>query len=58
MKCLSISIKSDITKVDALALQAETEQDFSILHMSNSLKELAQVKRRTKCWNWRKREQS
>ena len=45
---LFIYIKSDITKADASALQPETEQDFSILHMPNSLKELVQ-KRRT---NW------
>ena len=44
-KCASISIKSDITKDNALALQAETEQVFSILHMFNTLKQLVQRKK-------------
>ena len=41
---LLTSIEKDIKRSDELSLQAEAEKDFSILHMSDSLKELVKQK--------------
>lgn len=44
-KALLLSIEKDVKRSDKLALQAEAEKDFSVLHMSNSLKDLVKKKR-------------
>ena len=44
-KELISSIEKDDKRSDKLALQAEMGKDFSILHMSNSLKELVKKNR-------------
>ena len=41
---LLTSIEKDIKRSDELSLQAEAEKDFSILHISDSLKELVKQK--------------
>ena len=45
-KSISSSIKKDLKRSDELSFQAESEKDFSLLYMPNSLKDLVKEKKK------------
>ena len=46
LKSISSSIKKDLKRSDELSFQAESEKDFSLLYMANSLKDLVKEKKK------------
>ena len=45
-KSISSSIEKDLKRSDELSFRAESEKDFSLLHMANSLKDLVKEKKK------------
>ena len=45
-KSISSSIKTDLKRSDELSFRAESEKDFSLLHIANSLKDLVKEKKK------------
>ena len=43
---VSSSIEKDLKRSDKLSFRAESEKDFSLLHMVNSLKDLVKKKKK------------
>ena len=45
-KSISSTIKKDLKRPDELSFRTESEKDFSLLHMANSLKDLVKEKKK------------
>ena len=45
-KSISSSIEKDLKRSDELSFRAESEKEFSLLHMANSLKDLVKEKKK------------